>query len=102
MRGTAERPRLSIFRSLRGMCAQAIDDVSGRTIASASVKDIDAKIDAGERKDKTADAYRIGYALALKAKEHKIAAVVYDRGGYRYHGRVQAVADGARDGGLSF
>ncbi len=84
------------------MRAQAIDDVNGRTLASASVKDGDTKIDAGERKGKTAEAYRVGYALAQKAKAQKITAAVFDRGGYRYHGRVQAVAEGARDGGLVF
>lgn len=99
--GTVDRPRLSVFRSLDGMFAQLIDDAAGRTIMSAGIKDADAKIDVGERKDKVADAYRVGFALAKKAQEKKIAAAVYDRGGYRYHGRVQAVADGARDGGLA-
>lgn len=100
--GTADRPRLSVFRSLDGVFAQLVDDAAGRTIMSAGIKDADAKIDAGEqRKGKVADAYRVGFALAKKAQEKKIAAAVYDRGGYRYHGRVQAVADGARDGGLA-
>lgn len=100
--GTADRPRLSVFRSLDGVFAQLVDDAAGRTIMSAGIKDADAKIDAGERKGKVADAYRVGFALAKKAQEKKIAAAVYDRGGYRYHGRVQAIAEGARDGGLSF
>lgn len=99
--GTADRPRLSVFRSLDGVFAQLIDDVAGRTIASAGIKDASVKIDVGERKGKVADAYRVGFALAKKAQEKKITAAVYDRGGYRYHGRVQAVADGARNGGLS-
>lgn len=100
--GTADRPRLSVFRSLDGIFAQLVDDAAGRTLVSAGVKDVDAKTDAGERKGKVADAYRVGHAIAKKAHEKKITAAVYDRGGYRYHGRVQAVADGARDGGLSF
>lgn len=100
--GTPDCPRLSVFRSLRSMQAQLIDDANGRTLASVGMKEVDAKIDAGERKGKVADAYRIGWALAQKAKEKKIAAVVFDRGGYQYHGRVQALAEGARAGGLEF
>ncbi|MEK7102398.1 MAG: 50S ribosomal protein L18 [Patescibacteria group bacterium] len=100
--GTPDCPRLSVFRSLRGMQAQLIDDASGRTLASIGIKEIDVKIDAGERKGKVADAYRIGYMLAQKAQEKKIGTVVFDRGGYQYHGRVQALAEGARAGGLAF
>ncbi len=100
--GTSDRPRLSVFRSLLSMRAQLIDDASGRTLVSVGMKEIDAKIDAGERKGKVADAYRIGYMLAQKAQEKKIGTVVFDRGGYQYHGRVQALAEGARAGGLAF
>ena len=100
--GTSDRPRLSVFRSLLSMQAQLIDDASGRTLVSVGMKEIDAKIDAGERKGKVADAYRIGYMLAQKAQEKKIGTVVFDRGGYQYHGRVQALAEGARAGGLAF
>lgn len=100
--GTPDCPRLSVFRSLRVMQAQLIDDASGRTLVSVGMKEIDAKIDAGERKGKVVDAYRVGYALAQKAKEKKIDTVVFDRGGYQYHGRVQALAEGARAGGLAF
>lgn len=100
--GTPDCPRLSAFRSLRGTQAQLIDDTSGHTFVSVGTKKIDAKIDAGERKGKVAEAYRIGYALAQKAKEKNIVAAVFDRGGYQYHGRVQALAEGARAGGLEF
>ncbi len=98
--GTAARPRLSVFRSLRGMFVQLIDDVSGKTLASVNSKKI-GKGDAGERTGKTAEAYLMGKALASLALEKKIASAVFDRAGYSYHGRVAAVADGARDGGLT-
>lgn len=101
--GTPGRPRLSVFRSLRGMYVQLIDDTTGTTVVSAEPKvDFDAKADAGERKGKTAVAYVLGKALAKKAQAKGITSIVFDRGGYRYHGRVAAVADGARDGGLQF
>ena len=103
MEGTAERPRLSVFRSLRGMSAQVIDDIAGKTLVSVnSKKDADTKADAGERTGKTAIAYRLGQSLAKKAVESGITTIVFDRSGYNYHGRVQALADGARDGGLKF
>lgn len=99
--GTLERPRLNVFRSLTGMFAQCIDDTAGKTLVSVSMKDAKAG-DAGERAGKTATAYLLGKALAEKAKAAKITTVVFDRAGYKYHGRVKAVADGARDGGLQF
>ncbi len=100
--GTASRPRLNVFRSLLGMSAQLIDDEAGKTLVSANSKS-DAKIgDAGERKGKVAVAYLVGKALAEKAKAKGITMVVFDRAGYAYHGRVAALAEGARDGGLQF
>jgi len=98
--GTPERPRLSVFRSNRYIYAQLIDDVGGRTLAMASSRDPEAKGE-GSAADSAA-AGRVGELLAKRAKAKKIAAAVFDRGGYRYHGRVAALADGARKGGLSF
>lgn len=101
--GTAQRPRLNVFRSLRGMSAQLIDDAAGVVLAQVnSKKDVDAKADVGERTGKIGVAYALGLALAKKATEKKITAVVFDRAGYLYHGRVQAFAEGARKGGLEF
>lgn len=99
--GTASIPRLNVFRSLTGLFLQLIDDTAGKTLVSVnSKKDIPSKGDAGERTGKVAEAYLLGRALAEKAKAAGIEDIVFDRAGYRYHGRVQAVADGARDGGL--
>lgn len=101
--GTAQRPRLSVFRSLKGVYLQLIDDNSGKTLVSANSKtDFDKKVDVGERAGKVAVSYALGKVLAEKAKTAGITKVVFDRGGYRFHGRVKAVADGARDGGLEF
>jgi len=100
--GTTARPRLNIFRSLKGMYAQIIDDEKNITLVSAHSK-MDAKTgEAGERAGKVALSYKIGLRIAEKAKEKGIEAVVFDRAGYKFHGRVKAVADGARDGGLQF
>jgi large subunit ribosomal protein L18 len=100
--GSAQRPRLNVFRSLRGMYAQLIDDAKGVTLLSVHSK-TDAKAgDAGERTGKIAIAYKLGKRLAEKAQEKGITTVVFDRAGYKYHGRVKAVAEGARDGGLQF
>ncbi|HEY4658557.1 MAG TPA: 50S ribosomal protein L18 [Gemmatimonadaceae bacterium] len=93
--GTGERPRLAVFRSLSHIYAQVIDDRAGRTVAAAS--DVGAK--AG---NKTERAKLVGKALADKAKAAGVAEVVFDRGGYRYHGRVKALADAAREAGLRF
>ena len=98
VRGTAERPRLAVFRSNRGIEAQLIDDENGRTLASASHLTL-AKSFKG---DKTAQAEAVGKALAAEAKKAGVDACVFDRGGYLYHGRVKALADGAREGGLEF
>ena len=96
--GTAERPRLVVFRSNRGIEAQLVDDDAGRTIAAASHLAL-AKSFKG---DKTAQAEAVGKALAAAAKKAGVDACVFDRGGYLYHGRVKALADGAREGGLEF
>ena len=100
--GTAARPRLSVFRSLRGMSLQLIDDEVGKTLVSVNSKKDVHTSDAGDRKGKVADAYRLGKTLAEKAKAAGITAVVFDRGGFGYLGRVKAAAEGARDGGLEF
>ena len=98
VQGTAERPRLVVSRSNRGIVAQLVDDASGRTVASASWLQI-AKSFKG---DKSAQATEVGKLLAQKAKAAKVDSAVFDRGGYLYHGRVKALADAAREGGLKF
>jgi large subunit ribosomal protein L18 len=99
--GTAERPRLNVFRSLSAIYAQVIDDQTGRTLISASSVDRDLREKLKGMK-KAEQAKLIGQTLAERAKEKGIQAVVFDRGGYRYIGRVKALADGAREGGLQF
>ena len=97
VRGTAERPRLSVFRSNRGIQAQVIDDVAGHTLAAVNWTEDDLK------SLKSMDqAKRAGELLAERAKAAGVKSVVFDRGGYRYHGRVKALADGARESGLTF
>lgn len=96
--GTAARPRLSVTRSARHMFVQVIDDTQGVTLASAST--MEAELRAAEM-DKTAKAKRVGELVAERAKAAGIEAVVFDRGGNKYHGRVAAVAEGAREGGLA-
>ena len=96
--GTAERPRLVVFRSNRGIEAQLVDDDAGKTLASASHLAL-AKSFKG---DKTKQAEEVGKALAAAAKKTGVDTCVFDRGGYLYHGRVKALADGAREGGLEF
>lgn len=100
--GTSDRPRLHVSRSLRGMYIQLIDDTAGKTLVSVNSKKDNVSGDAGERKGKDAASYLLGKNLAQKAKEAKISQAVFDRAGHKYHGRVKAVADGARDGGLVF
>ena len=95
--GTAERPRLVVTRSSRHLYAQIVDDSVGRTLAAASSLDPAIRAAGG---DKTAQARRVGELLAQRAAQAGIAAGVFDRGGYRYHGRIAALADGAREGGL--
>ena len=98
--GTTERPRLVIFRSLQYTYAQIVDDVAQRTLTGASTKN--PEITAKGAMTKTAQGKELGMLIAAKAKELGITAVVFDRNGYPYHGRVAAVAEGAREGGLSF
>ena len=96
--GTAERPRLVVFRSNRGISAQLVDDVTGRTLAAASWLQLKGSF----KGDKTEQASEVGKLLAANAKKANIERVVFDRGGYLYHGRVKALADAAREGGLEF
>jgi large subunit ribosomal protein L18 len=96
--GSAERPRLVVTRSARNIFAQLIDDVAGNTLASASTLDESIRAVAG---DKTAKAKQVGALLAERAAKAGIATAVFDRGGYAYHGRIAALADGAREGGLT-
>lgn len=99
VKGTAERPRLSVFRSNRGVFLQLVDDAAGKTLVSMGMEGTGAKKEKGT---KTELALRAGEGLARSAVEKKITAAVFDRGGYRYHGIVKAVAEGARKGGLKF
>jgi len=97
--GTAQKPRLSVFRSNSGIFAQLIDDVKGVTIVAASTKD---KAVVAEKSNKTEQSKLVGQAIAKKASELGVKEIVFDRGGYLYHGRVKALAEGAREGGLKF
>lgn len=99
--GTPERPRLNVFRSLTNIYAQVIDDNQGHTLVSASTidKDVAGQV---EGKSKAEAAKIVGLVIAQRAKDAGISKVVFDRGGYKYHGRVAALAEGAREGGLEF
>jgi large subunit ribosomal protein L18 len=97
--GSAQAPRLSVFRSNADIYAQLIDDVNGKTIASASSRDKDIAALKGTKGEKSK---LVGAAIARKATDLGVTTIVFDRGGYLYHGRVKAVADGAREGGLKF
>jgi len=96
--GTSVRPRLVVTRSARHMVAQVVDDTAGTTLVSASTLEVDVRAMKG---DKTVKATKVGQLVAERAKSAGIEAVVFDRGGNKYHGRVAAVADGAREGGLA-
>ena len=96
--GTAERPRLVLFRSNRGIDAQLVDDLEGKTLAAASWLHL-KKTFKGSKSEQAAE---VGKLLAANAKQAKVETVVFDRGGYLYHGRVKALADAAREGGLKF
>ncbi|MGH8866864.1 MAG: 50S ribosomal protein L18 [Actinomycetes bacterium] len=96
--GTPARPRLVVTRSLRHITAQVVDDVAGHTMVSASTLDPSLR---GGSEDKTAQARKVGALVASRAKEAGVSSVVFDRGGNRYHGRVAALAEGAREGGLA-
>ena len=100
--GTPNRPRLNVFRSSAHMYCQVIDDVAGHTIVAASDLDEDVKNVIGERATKSERAKAVGTVIAERAKAAGISAVVFDRGGFLYHGRVKALAEGAREGGLEF
>jgi len=97
IRGNAERPRLSVYRSNRGVFAQLIDDDAGRTVASVSWTEAELR-----KLDSMEQAKRVGQLLAERAKGAGVETCVFDRGGYRFHGRVAAIAEGAREGGLKF
>jgi large subunit ribosomal protein L18 len=94
--GTQEKPRLAVFKSLRGIYVQAIDDVAGKTLASANLTEIK------NAKNTVEGAKEVGKLLAEKCIAAKITTATYDRAGYRYHGKVKALAEGAREGGLQF
>ena len=97
VKGTAQKPRLSVFRSNKDIYVQLIDDASGTTLAAASSRAKDVAAQAGNKVEK---AMMVGRAIAQKAKDLGIETCVFDRGGYLYHGRVKAIADGAREGGI--
>ena len=100
--GTAERPRLAVFKSLKHMYVQVIDDVLGRTLASASTKDKDLGAKLGTKTGNVAAAAAVGKLAAERAKAAGLKKVVFDRGGFLYHGRVKALAEAARKAGLEF
>lgn len=96
IRGAAKRPRLCVFRSLKSIYAQIIDDENGKTLVSAGLREIK------KAKNDIAGAKEIGKLIAKKCLDKKISEIVFDRSGYKYHGKVKAIADGAREGGLKF
>ncbi len=98
--GTAERPRLSVYKSLKHIYAQVVDDTTGRTLAFAS--SLSKELKGNTEGDKKAEAKRVGALIAQKCKAANVDAVVFDRNGFPYHGRIAAVADAAREGGLKF
>ncbi len=100
LRGTAERPRLVVFRSLKHIYAQIIDDTTGKTLVSASSKGKD--LDLASKTKKTEQSFQVGQKLGEKALTAGLNKVCFDRAGYKYHGRVKALADGARKAGLDF
>ncbi|GEL16269.1 50S ribosomal protein L18 [Pseudonocardia asaccharolytica] len=99
IQGSPQRPRLAVHRSSRHMFVQIIDDLAGRTLASASSMEADVRALEGDKKAKAA---KVGELLAARAREAGVTAVVFDRGGYNYHGRIAALADAARENGLEF
>jgi len=100
--GTSTCPRLNVFRSNTGMFVQIIDDVAGKTLVSGSSKEVKVTKGEGELKGKSLNGFELGKLVAEKAKGKKIEQVVFDRGGYKYHGRIKSLAEGAREGGLQF
>ena len=101
VQGSVERPRLCVYKSLNHIYAQIIDDTKGRTLISASTLDKDLKSESGH-KGNSAMAKRVGMLIASRAVQSGVKQIVFDRGGYKYHGRVKALAEGAREGGLEF
>ena len=104
VQGTPERPRLAVHRSLKHIYVQVIDDVHGRTLTAASSNEPDFRTQATTEAHggNVGGAKKVGQIMAQRAREHGITQVVFDRGGYSYHGRVKSLADGAREGGLEF
>jgi large subunit ribosomal protein L18 len=105
LNGTPERPRLSVYRSLNHIHAQLIDDMAGQTVVAANSREGAGKVEAGAKKKtggNVAAAKQVGKLLAERAKAKGVSKVVFDRGGYLYHGRVKALADAAREAGLQF
>lgn len=100
--GTSDRPRFTVYRSLNEIYGQIIDDTAGKTLVSVASNSKDVKSDLAAAKSKVERSTIVGKVLAKKALEKNISAVVFDRNGYLYHGRVKALADGAREGGLKF
>jgi large subunit ribosomal protein L18 len=100
--GTTERPRLCVFRSSRHIYVQVIDDIQGRTLASASSMEKNLREDKSAIGDKTAMATQVGKLIAERTQEKGVKQIVFDRNGFLYHGRVKALSDGAREGGLDF
>jgi len=100
--GTEKRPRLCVSRSIKHISAQLIDDISGQTLIGISDIALKKNKKEGGERSKVASAFEVGKLIAMKAKEKGIKSVVFDRGSFKYHGRVKAVADGAREGGLEF
>jgi len=100
VRGTPERPRLAVYRSLNHIYVQVIDDLAGRTLVCASTRDKGIKVESSTGNTEAAKA--VGAEIAKRAKDAGVEAVVFDRGGFRYHGRVKALADAAREEGLKF
>ncbi|MGA9293610.1 MAG: 50S ribosomal protein L18 [Ignavibacteriaceae bacterium] len=100
--GVPERPRLTVYRSLNNIYVQLVDDVNGKTLTSASTLSKELNEELKSIKGKTSKSKAVGKFIAKKALEQNISSVVFDRNGYRYHGRVQAIAEGAREGGLKF
>ncbi|WP_235738457.1 50S ribosomal protein L18 [Nocardioides alcanivorans] len=99
LHGTAERPRLVVTRSARHITVQVVDDLVGKTLVSASTMETELRSDSGDKSEK---AKKVGSLVAARAKEAGVSAVVFDRAGNKYHGRIAALADGAREGGLTF
>lgn len=101
VQGSMERPRLCVYKSLNHIYAQIIDDTRGQTLIAASTLDKDLRAESGH-KGNAAMAKRVGLLIASRAAQSGVKQIVFDRGGYKYHGRVKAVAEGAREGGLEF